>query len=170
MVFKDMQIPGMEVTVLAAEVSIDGTVKDSAIDEGINNELYEGHARIIRRCSAAGMRTGTVARAADAEPQAVVVDDVIARVGDQTITFSEINTALNSSAIVGVSIPALGTPERDTARIVLLDRFVSANLLYLDAIKQGVDQDPGYQKDVTRFSNAILAGLYRQRIRRATFR
>ena len=89
---------------------------------------------------------------------------MIAKVGDQSITFSEITTALNSSAIVGISIPALGTPERDTARIVLLDRFVSANLLYLDALKQGVDKDPGYQKALTRFSNAILAGLYRQRI------
>jgi peptidyl-prolyl cis-trans isomerase C len=108
--------------------------------------------------------TGTMASAADADPKAAVVDDVIAKVGDQTITFGEINIALNSSAIVGVSIPALGTPERDTARIVLLDRFVSANLLYLDARKQGVDKDPGYQKAITRFSHAILAGLYRQRI------
>ena len=108
--------------------------------------------------------TGTMARAADPEPMVVAVDDVIARVGDQAITFSEINTALNSSGIVGVSIPALGTPDRDTARIILLDRFVSANLLYLDALKQGVDKDPGYQRKITRFSDAILAGLYRKRI------
>jgi len=107
--------------------------------------------------------TATLAGAADAEAKARAVSSVIARVGDQTITFNEINTALNSSAIVGVSIPALGTPQRDTARIILLDRFVSANLLYLDALKQGTDQDPGYQKAITRFSNAILAGLYRQR-------
>lgn len=107
--------------------------------------------------------TGSVAIAADPEPRAEIVNDVVARVGDQTITFSEINTALNSSAIVGISIPALGTPERDTARIVLLDRFVNANLLYLDALKQGVDQDPVYRKTISRFSNAILAGLYRKR-------
>jgi hypothetical protein len=107
--------------------------------------------------------TGTVASAADTEAGATMVDDVIARVGDQTITFSEINTALNSSAIVGLSIPAVGTPERDTTRIVLLDRFVSANLLYLDALKQGVDKDPDYQRAITRFSDAILAGLYRKR-------
>ena len=37
-------------------------------------------------------------------------DDVIASVGDQLVTFGEINTMLNSSAIVGLSIPALGTP------------------------------------------------------------
>ena len=106
--------------------------------------------------------TGTVASAADADSSAAVVDDVIAKVGDQTITFSQINTALNSSAIVGISIPAVGTSERDTARIILLDRFVSANLTYLDALKQGADKDPKYQKAITRFSNAILAGLYRK--------
>jgi len=108
--------------------------------------------------------TATLARAADADKAANAepVGDVIARVGDQTIHFSEINIAMNSSAIVGVSIPALGTPQRDTARIIVLDRFVSANLLYLDALKQGVDQDPRYRKDVTRFSDAILAGLYRK--------
>ena len=106
--------------------------------------------------------TGTVASASDADSKAAVVDDVIAKVGDQTITFSEINTALNSSAIVGISIPAVGTPERDSARIILLDRFVSANLTYLDALKQGADKDPRYQKAITRFSNATLAGLYRK--------
>jgi parvulin-like peptidyl-prolyl isomerase len=108
--------------------------------------------------------TGTVGSAADAESGTAIVSNVIARVGDQTITFNEISTALNSSAVVGISIPALGTPERDTARIVLLDKFVSANLIYLDALDQGVDKDPHYQKTITRFSDAILAGLYRQRI------
>ena len=110
--------------------------------------LRDRHDGQRRRCGAPG-RSGRY--------------DVIAKVGDQTITFSEINTALNSSAIVGLSIPALGTPQRDTARIILLDRFVSANLLYLDALKQGVDKDPGYQRAINRFSDAILAGLYRQR-------
>ena len=109
--------------------------------------------------------TATLASAAGADKATqadAVVNDVIAKVGDQTITFSEINVAMNSSAIVGISIPAVGTPQRDTARIVLLDRFVSANLLYLDALKQGVDKDPDYQKAISRFSNAILAGLYRK--------
>lgn len=92
--------------------------------------------------------------------RSAAVGDVIAKVGDQTITFGEINTMLNSSAIVGVSIPALGTPERDTVRITLLDKFISANLLYLDALKQGVDKDPVYQQEVRRFADAILAGRY----------
>ena len=103
----------------------------------------------------------SVALARAEAPRSVVMSDVVARVGDQAITFGEINTMLNSSAVVGISIPALGTPERDTVRITLLDKFISANLLYLDAIKQGVDRDPVYQKEITRFSDAIQAGRYR---------
>jgi len=66
--------------------------------------------------------------------------DVIARVGDQQITFSELNTMLNSSAMVGLSIPALGTPERHQVIMTLLDKVISANLIYLDAKKKGTDR------------------------------
>ncbi len=90
-------------------------------------------------------------------------DDMIARVGDQIITYSELNTMMNSSAIVGLSMPELGSPERDTVRLTLLDKHISANLLYLEALKQGLDQDPGYQQELKTFSDAILAALYRQR-------
>ena len=54
---------------------------------------------------------------------------------------------LNSSAVVGISVPALGTPGRDTARIVVLDKVISANLLYLDALRQGLDKDPVFLID-----------------------
>jgi len=97
------------------------------------------------------------------EAKETLPDDVIATVGDQTITFSEINTMLNSSAVVGVSLPAMGTPQRDTVRITLLDRVVSANLIYLDALKQGLDKDPGYQQEIASFSNGILMALYRSK-------
>jgi peptidyl-prolyl cis-trans isomerase C len=106
--------------------------------------------------------SGKVSAAADNAAGANIDSDVIAKVGDQPITFTEINTALNSSAIVGMSVPALGTPQRDTARIILLDRFVSANLIYLDAIDNGADKEPAYRRAMKRFSNAILAGLYRK--------
>jgi len=89
--------------------------------------------------------------------------DVIARVAGQAITFSEINTMINSSAIVGLSMPELGSPERDTVRITLLDKLISANLLYLDAIDSKADQDPGYQNDVRQFADALLATLYRSK-------
>jgi peptidyl-prolyl cis-trans isomerase C len=88
---------------------------------------------------------------------------VVARVGDQPITFAEINTILNSSAVVGVSIPSVGTPARDTARLTILDKLISANLTYLDARAHKVDQDPSYLRDLQDFEQAILAGLYWQR-------
>jgi peptidyl-prolyl cis-trans isomerase C len=91
------------------------------------------------------------------------LNDVIAKVGDQAITYGELNTLLNSSAIVGLSIPALGTPERNRVRITLLDKAVSANLLYLDALKHGMDKDPVYVGDMQHFSDGILGGLYRQK-------
>jgi len=87
--------------------------------------------------------------------------DTVARVGDQYITFSYISTMLNSSAIVGLSVPTFGTPERDQVRLTLLDKMISANLLYLDAVKNGVDKTPQYRQDMQRFSDAVLASVYK---------
>ena len=103
-------------------------------------------------------------RAADGKEDLQPKSDVIARVGDQAITWSEVNIMLNSSAVVGVSIPAIGTSQRDQALIVLLDKVISANLIYLDALKNGSDQDLTYRRDVERFENAMLADLYRRQI------
>jgi PBP1b-binding outer membrane lipoprotein LpoB len=55
-------------------------------------------------------------------------EGVIARVGDEVITFNELRTMLNSSAMVGLSIPALGTPKRNKVMITLLDKVISAAL------------------------------------------
>jgi len=89
--------------------------------------------------------------------------DAIARVGDQLITFSEINTMISSSPIVGLSLPELGSPDRDTVRLTLLDKMISANLLYLDALQKGADQDPDYQQTIQSFADSILASLYRSK-------
>ena len=92
-------------------------------------------------------------------------EDAVARVGDETITYAQLNTQLNSSAVVGVSLPVLGSPERRTVMLTLLDRAISANLLYLDAIEHGLDQDPAYRTEMESFSKAILGELYeRQRL------
>ena len=88
--------------------------------------------------------------------------DAVARVGDQTITYAQLNTQLNSSAVGGVSVPVLGSPERGTVMLTLLDKVISANLLYLDALKHGLDQDPAYRDELAAFSDAILSELYRR--------
>jgi len=90
--------------------------------------------------------------------------DVIARVGDEDITFSELNTTLNSSAMVGLSIPALGTPERSKVMITMLDKAISANLIYLDAKEKGTDRGQEYLTDIKKFEDAVLIGMYRSRV------
>ena len=49
-------------------------------------------------------------------------EGTIAHVGDQVITFGQLNTMLNSSAVVGVSIPALGTPELERNQSIAVTR------------------------------------------------
>lgn len=112
----------------------------------------------------ASMSSPARAQTATDQPPTPDPDIVIAKVGDQPITMNLINTMLNSSAVVGLSIPALGTPERDRVRIQLLDKAISANLFYLDALQQGVDKDPGYQTDIQRFSDSLLAMMYRSKM------
>jgi parvulin-like peptidyl-prolyl isomerase len=121
---------------------------------------------LLPACSEETATVAEVTPQADpAEPPtsttAEVTDDVIARVGDQVITFGELNVMLNSAAVVGLSIPALGTPERDTVRITLLDKLVDANLIYLDALRKGVDRDPQYLRDLERLTQGLLADLQR---------
>ena len=97
------------------------------------------------------------------KPAGSNTDDIIARVGDQVITFSEINITMNSAPVIGMSMPSLGTAERDTLRVTFLDNYITSDLLYLDALKQGVDKDADYQSDMEGFSDSILAALYRQK-------
>ncbi len=87
--------------------------------------------------------------------------DVVARIGDETITFGQLNAMLNSTAVAGMQVPELGTPERTQTMVTLLDNAISANLLYLDAKKKGVDRLSAYKEDVSRFEDAMLASMYR---------
>ena len=91
-------------------------------------------------------------------------DDVIAKVGDQTITFSQIDIMINSSDIVGMPIPSPGTRARNETRLLMLDKVISANLLYLDALKKGIQNDPVYRRDVDNFSRIMLGSMYRQNL------
>jgi len=101
---------------------------------------------------------------ADNSSQQVNVEGVVARVGDELITFNELNLMLNSSAMVGLSIPALGTPERNQVIITLLDKMISANLIYLDAKRNGADRLTKYLDDMKKFEDAILVTMYRSNV------
>jgi parvulin-like peptidyl-prolyl isomerase len=87
--------------------------------------------------------------------------DIVARVDNEIITYGELNSMLNSSAMVGLTIPALGTPERNKMMLAMLDKLISANLVYLDAKDKGTDRLTSYMEDVHRFEDAILVSMYK---------
>jgi len=99
-----------------------------------------------------------LAAAFGAEP-----DDIIARVGDEVITFHSLDVTINSSAVVGIPIPQPGTPARTEMRLTLLDRRISSDLLYLDALARKIDENPVFQSDVEQYSDTILAMMYKQK-------
>ncbi|MGE5240379.1 MAG: peptidylprolyl isomerase [Bacteroidota bacterium] len=120
-------------------------------------------ATVLAVCLSLGVVVPAAA-SVPAKPRDVTAPkDLIARVGNQTITFGEIETMINSSDMVGMPIPAPGTSARNHVRLMLLDKMISANLLYLDALKQGAQNNPVYQQDMERFSKAMLAALYREK-------
>ena len=98
------------------------------------------------------------ASAAATEPE-----DVIARVGDETITFRDLDIIINSSGVIGIPIPERGTRERTNMRLDLLDRAITVNLLYLDALARGLDKNPVFQADLERRTDSLLASMYRQK-------
>lgn len=105
-----------------------------------------------------------VEKSAEASSQQMKAEGVVASVNEELITFNELNIMLNSSAMVGLSIPALGTPERNQVIITLLDKMISANLLYLDAKRNGADRLIKYIDDMKKFEDAVLVTMYRSNV------
>ena len=66
--------------------------------------------------------------------------------------------------MVGLSIPALGTRERSNVILTLLDKAISANLIYLDAKQKGTDKQEPYLTDIKKFEDAVLISMYRSRV------
>ena len=96
--------------------------------------------------------------------QVTQAEGVIAKVGDEVITFNQLNTMLNSSAMVGLSIPALGTPRRNKVIVTLLDKIISANLLYLDAKKKGTDRQTAYLTGMSEYEDGVLINMYKSKV------
>lgn len=129
----------------------------------MKNLMHSSSVAIVVACLSLGLALPLAASGSAKPREAAAPKDVIARVGDQSITFGEIETMINSSDMVGMPIPPPGAPERNQVRLMLLDKMVSANLLYLDAVKQGLAENPVYRQDLERVSSAMLAALYREK-------
>ena len=91
-------------------------------------------------------------------------DDVVATVGDQVIRLSQLTQELAQGTAAGIAAPGYGTPERKRILQRMLDEAIRTDLLYLDALRNGVDQDPGYQRQLKRFKEGAVASLYRDRL------
>jgi hypothetical protein len=117
----------------------------------------------VSACSKANEEPAGTSTKISSQPAAQSAD-LIARVGDEVITFNQLSTMLNSSAMVGLSIPALGTPKRSQVMITLLDKVISANLLYLDAKKKGTDRQTQYVSDMKQFEDAVLISMYKSKV------
>jgi len=105
-----------------------------------------------------GSLPGGIPSASATEP-----DDVIARVGDEIITFRDLDIIINSSGVIGIPIPEPGTRARTTMRLNLLDRAITVNLLYLDALAGGLDKNPVFQSDLEHRTDSLLASMYREK-------
>ena len=60
-------------------------------------------------------------------------------------------------------MPDRGTRERTNMRLNLLDKAITVNLLYLDALSRGLDKNPVFQADEERYADQTLASMYRQK-------
>jgi parvulin-like peptidyl-prolyl isomerase len=119
----------------------------------------------MRKALQVSFLTGGLLLGGLAQPSsfAAEADDVIARVGDETITFHDLDIIINSSGVIGIPMPDRGTRERTNMRLNLLDKAITVNLLYLDALDRGLDKNPVFQADEERFADQTLASMYRQK-------
>ena len=111
--------------------------------------------RALRRCTGgalvllAAVLSSSGAYAAEAAPGAVA-----ARVADEPIYLSELTEGAGSLALLGHE--DIGDQPGTRAR--LLERLITARILYLDGRDRHVEQSRRYQDDLGAMSDAILAG------------
>ncbi len=98
------------------------------------------------------------ALAAPPDPNAIA-----ARVGDEVVTLGELLSAVGSLAVVG----AENAPNAPSARAQMLERLITARLLYLDGRERKLDQTPLYEQDLHAFTDPSLAATYLDRLQKS---
>jgi hypothetical protein len=91
--------------------------------------------------------------------------DVIATVS-QPIRFSELTSKLDKGTVPGVprlSVPDYGTPKRKRIIERMLEYAIQTEVLYLDALRKGVNHSPAYRAELEHSKQSVLAGLFRDR-------
>lgn len=89
---------------------------------------------------------------------------VLARVGNIPVTAAQLEAAINSSPVAS-QFPGMSADEQAALRGSMLKRLVAANLLYLEALKEKLDQTPQFVADLTQYREGLLLRTYMDRLR-----
>lgn len=89
---------------------------------------------------------------------------MLARVGKVPVTAAEVEAAINSSP-VGTQFPSMNADEQAALRGTMLKRLVAARLLYLEALKEKLDQSPQFVADLAQYRQGILFRTYMDKLR-----
>jgi parvulin-like peptidyl-prolyl isomerase len=99
-----------------------------------------------------------------AAPQVVSGEQALATVGGVAITTAELESTVASSPI-GAQFPAMDEQLQARIRGELLRRLINAELLHLEARKEGVDQSPEFQRQMNSYRGGLLSQRYFARLR-----
>ena len=113
-------------------------------DEAARNELFES----LRE------RFGVVDRS---DQEDLSDDEIAVTVGDRSISRAELDDFLNRSGPFGAAHQSANVKARHT----MVDNLITHNLMYLDAVDQGLDQEPNFlerwrlREQATRAATAL---------------
>jgi len=99
-----------------------------------------------------------VVSTATASPQ------VLALVGGQEITSDQLQQAMNSAPFA-TQFPTMELEQQARLRGDMLLRLVNAELLYQEALAQGLDRSPDFRREMTNFRTGLLAQRYEYGLR-----
>ena len=92
---------------------------------------------------------------------------VIAVVGDQTISSDDLELAIASSPFA-TQFATMDENQQASLRGDLLQRLVASRLLYLEAKARGIDQTPDYLRKLEHYRIGLLYRAYIQKLRDAS--
>jgi hypothetical protein len=91
-------------------------------------------------------------------------DPVLVTVGDFPITANQLESAVASSPFA-TPFNAMDVDDQAAIRGNVLQRLVSSRLLYLEALRQGLDRGDGFRDEIEKFRLGLLYRAYMDRLR-----
>jgi parvulin-like peptidyl-prolyl isomerase len=99
-----------------------------------------------------------------AAPQVLYAGQVLARVGGVDITAEDLESTIASSPI-GAQFPTMDEELQARVRGDLLARLINAQLLYLEALEEGVDKSAEFEAQMSSYRDGLLSQRYFAQLR-----